>query len=316
MRDASPPGGIPPHLHLRDLPGGPYEPGELGASLDQTPAHLLDALRVPRRGEVYDLDCGRWAGMPVFPVHPPFILTSYRTPRGVRVQQDIDLFRNEVNAVGMGLNTELIVGTTHTGTHIDALSHITCGLDAHWHGGYTESAELTDFGPARAEASSIGPFLRRGVLIDLAAARGVDVLPGRSVVDTAELASTLEAQGTEVRPGDAVLLRTGYMQVWGTEDAHAHHGAGIDHGAAAWLADHGVCLVGADTEGVEVVPSVDPENPHPVHIELLVRRGIHILELAWLEDLARDRVLEFLFVCLPLRIRGATGSMVRPVAIA
>ena len=301
---------------MRDLPGGPYEPGELGASLDQTADELLEALRIPARGSVYDLDCGRWAGMPVFPVHPPFVITAYRTPRGVRVQQDLDLFRDEVNTVGMGLNTELIVGTTHTGTHVDALSHITCGLDAHWRGGHGEAEALSDFGPLRAEASSIGPFLRRGVLIDVAAARGVDLLPGRSVIEAGEVEATLEGQGTELRRGDAVLIRTGYMRVWGTDDAPAHHGAGIDYGAAVWLADRGVCLVGADTEGVEVVPSIDPANPHPVHIELLVERGIHIMELAWLEDLARDRVHEFLFLCLPLRIRGATGSMVRPVAVA
>lgn len=309
-------GGIPPHLHMRDLPGGPYEPGELGASLDQTAGELLDALRVATRGEVYDLDCGRWAGMPIFPAHPPFILTSYRTPRGVRAQQDLELFRDEVNTVGMGLNTELVIGTTHTGTHVDALSHITCGLDAHWRGGHAEESALGDFGPLRAEASSIGPFIRRGVLLDVAGARGMDVLPGRAVIDESEVENVLETQGVELRQGDAILIRTGYMAVWGTAAAEAHHGAGIDHGAAVALAERGVCLVGSDTEGVEVVPSIDPANPHPVHIELLIERGIHILELAWLEDLARDHVYEFLFLCLPLRIRGATGSMVRPLAIS
>jgi kynurenine formamidase len=76
-----------------------------------------------------------------------------------------------------------------------------------------------------------------------------------------------------------------------------------------------VVLVGGDTESVEINPSVDPENPHPVHIELLIERGIHILELVHVEDLSRDEAYEFLFICLPLRVQGATGSMVRPIAI-
>ena len=85
---------------------------------------------------------------------------------------------------------------------------------------------------------------------------------------------------------------------------------------AVYLADKGVVLVGGDNESLERNPSPDPENPHPVHIELLVQRGIHIMELVHVEDLARDGVHEFLFICLPLRIKGATGSMVRPIAIA
>jgi kynurenine formamidase len=84
---------------------------------------------------------------------------------------------------------------------------------------------------------------------------------------------------------------------------------------AAWLADQRVVAVGGDNESLERNPSPDPDNPHPVHIELLVDHGIHILEFLHVEDLARDEVYEFCFVCLPLRIRHATGSMVRPVAL-
>lgn len=82
------------------------------------------------------------------------------------------------------------------------------------------------------------------------------------------------------------------------------------------MAEKGIVLVGGDNESLECNPSADPKNPHPVHIELLIERGIHILELAHVEDLSRDEVFEFLFVCLPLRIKGATGSMVRPIAVA
>jgi kynurenine formamidase len=308
--------GMAPHLKFRDVPGKAYEERELGAVHRTGPKDLLDALTLVKKGTIYDLDSGRWPGMPVFPLHPPFIISSYRSPQGLRNQKDFDDWFGE-NSVNMAPNTEIIIGTVHTGTHIDALCHTTCGSDSHWHGDYPERRFLGDFGPLTAEASSIAPFICRGVLVDVAAYKGVDILEGRYQITTEDIIGSLATQGTEVRPGDAVIIRTGYMQAWGVDSelARRHHGSGIDRDVAVHLGDAGVILVGADTEAVERDPSPDPKNPHPVHIELLVKRGIHLLELVHVEDLARDKVYEFLFVCLPLRIKGATGSMVRPVAI-
>jgi kynurenine formamidase len=155
------------------------------------------------------------------------------------------------------------------------------------------------------------------VLVDVATHLGVDLLDGQHLIDLEQVEATLASQGTEIRSGDAVLVRTGYMQVWDSDPAAAarHHGSGIGHDVARRWADLGVILVGGDNESLERSPSPDPNHPHPVHAELLVERGVHIAELLHLEDLARDGVHEFLFVCLPLRVRGATASMVRPVAV-
>jgi kynurenine formamidase len=308
---------ISENLRLRQIPGADYSDDEIGAIHKKQPQDILAALSLATQGQIYDLDSGRWPGMPVFPAHPPFILTSYRSPHGWRNQHDFDDWLGK-NSVNMGLNTEIMIGTAHTGTHIDALNHITCGDDSHWHGGYDEEKFLGDFGPLTAQASSIAPFVCRGVLIDIAAYKGVDILPASDHINVADVEGALERQGIEVREGDAVIFRTGYMQVWGSDPERTaqHAGAGINHDVAVWLGDKGVVIVGGDTESVERNPSADPENPHPVHIELLIKRGIHILELVHVEDLARDGVDEFLFICLPLRIKGATGSMVRPIAIA
>ena len=120
------------------------------------------------------------------------------------------------------------------------------------------------------------------------------------------IAATLDAEGVEIRANDAVLVRTGYMSVWPDMEVAKHYAdSGIDHGAALFLAEHGAVLVGSDTEGMEVAPSGVPGNPSPVHIELLIKQGIFIVELMNLEELAADRVYEFCFVCLPLRVRGA-----------
>ena len=119
-----------------------------------------------------------------------------------------------------------------------------------------------------------------------------------------------------MRAGDVVLVRMGYLSGWPDPDFIAEHEqAGIDREAALWLAEQGVVAVAGDTESLEVLPSTVPGNPHPVHIALLVERGIFILEMVNCEELARDQVYEFCFMCLPLSIRGATGSMVRPVAV-
>lgn len=295
-------------IHQRRLPGRPYRAEELGPACFQPAEEVLAALAMPSRGAIYDLDAGRWPGMPVLPVHPPFVLTTYRTPG--RSQVDADLPRTTT-----GFITELVTSSTHTGTHIDALSHITHAGE--WFGGGSAATDIGDFGPISAEASSIPPIVCRGILVDVARLKGVDRLPAGHPITRDELAAALEAQGTILRSGDAVLVRTGYMAAWGRDEEirRSHYGAGLTLDAGAWLADRGATVVGADTEDLEQVPSPDPSRPLPVHVELLVERGIYIIELLHLEDLARDGIYEFLFICLPLRIRGATGSMVRPVAL-
>jgi kynurenine formamidase len=310
------PDAIPPHVHLRAIPGKEYDRRELGPAWRKTPADIVEALSLVKKGEIYDLDSGRWVGMPGFPAHPPFVMAAYRSPHGVFNQGDLNDFLGR-NTVNMALNTEYMTGTAHTGTHIDALNHITCGEDSHWYGGYSEAEHLGDFGPMTSEGSSLPPLICRGVLVDVPALRGVDILDGEDLITLDDVQGALERQRTEVRAGDAVLIRTGYMQAWGfdAQRAQAHFGSGIGHDVAAWLADQRVVAVGGDNESLERNPSPDPDNPHPVHIELLVDHGIHILEFLHVEDLARDEVYEFCFVCLPLRIRHATGSMVRPVAL-
>lgn len=291
---------------------GPEPPiGSLG------PDHVLAALKIVESGTIYDLDCGRWHGMPVWDAHAPLQVLSYRSPSGLAAQGDQEWLRPEVNEVGMAWNSELVAGSMHTGTHIDALAHITCGPDDHWFGSSPAAEQLGDFGPMSHDAASIPPILTRGVLLDVAGERGVAALPGGEGIDADAVERTLAQQGTEIRPGDVVLLRTGYMSAWPErEGMERHDGAGITLDAAKLIADAGAVAIGADNESLEQEPSRVPGSPLPVHLELLVERGVFILELVQLEELARDGVYEFAFVCLPLKIRGATGSMVRPIAIA
>jgi kynurenine formamidase len=216
-----------PALQQRALPGVTYSAAELGASGEQSPDEVLASLALATHGQLYDLDAGRWAGMPILPVHPPFVLTTYRTPKGTAGERGTQT----------GFTTELIIGSAHTGTHIDALCHVTS--DGRWYPDGNEADHLNDFGATHAEASAIPPFVRRGVLVDVAGLRDVDALPAGSQIGWEEISAALDRQGTALRPGDAVLIRTGYMSVWGAPDQSAHYGAGINLEAAIGLADAG-----------------------------------------------------------------------------
>ena len=211
--------------------------------------------------------------------------------------------------------SELILGSAHTGTHIDSLGHITTGEDARWFGDMNEAEDSGDFGLIRGDVCAIPPIVTRGVMIDVPAHLGRTPLPHSYPITQSDIEGALAKQGSRIEPNDVVLVRTGYMGAWPETSSQNYHGAGITLEAARYLADHGAVVVGADTESLEVVPSIVEGNPHPVHIELLNKRGVHIMEMTYLEELARDNVYEFLFIATPLKIRGASGSMIRPLAV-
>jgi kynurenine formamidase len=277
----------------------------------------VQAARLVRQGRTYSLAATRYPGMPLFPGHPPFQVLNYRTPRGIRVTGAQPW--GPVNDAGLGYMAEYVMATSHSGAHMDALAHMTIGEDSHWYGGGRADEHLTDFGPTYGDASKMPPFFTRGVLIDAPAYRGVECLPKGSPIDAAEMDAICAAESVTVQPWDVVLIRTGYMGLWpDAERMAAHKTAGPDLSAARWLLERGVVATGTDTETYEVQPAPDPgptANPQPVHTLLLIDNGVYLMESLDLEALARDQVYEFLFVTLPLKIRGATGSMIDPIAV-
>jgi kynurenine formamidase len=274
----------------------------------------LDALRIPRSGKTYDLSSGWWTGMPLSPVHPAFQVMTFRTPAGERNQGDLAFLAD--NKVNFGFISELLMGTMHTGTHIDALAHVTCGPHSTWHGGYSANTALGDFGPLHQDASELPPMLTRGVMLDIPALKGIPHLGVSQAIDRVDLQAACARQKVKIGRGDVVLIRTGTMLHWpdkGHLDACADAGLSLD--GAQWLFEQGISAVGGDNVALEVAPSGIGGDPQPVHRFLIHEQGIPILEWVYQEDLARENVSEFLFVCLPLPITGATGSLVRPLAI-
>jgi kynurenine formamidase len=296
---------------------GIVRPGQPAAdAAAPTPEHVLAGARLIRDGRMFRLARERFPKMPLFAGHPVFEVLSYRTPQGIRNAGDQPW--GEPNDACLGYMSELVMGTTHTGAHIDAHAHMTVGAEDRWHGG-SAGTDLGDFGPLTGDATEIPPLWRRGVLYDVPGHRGVEALGAGEAVDAAELEAIEAATGVAAGAGDVALVRTGYLSGWpDPERLAATRGAGPDLSAARLLAERGVVATGSDTETYECQPAPDrgtPANPQPVHTLLLIERGIYILESLDLEAIAAAGVREFLFVALPLAIRGATGSMVDPVAI-
>ncbi len=290
---------------------------EIGPIGDMPPDQVVKAAALIREGRLIPLAAARFTGMPLFPGHPPFQVLNAVSPRGIRAGKRTPW--GPVNDAGLGYMAEYVMGTSHSGAHIDALAHMTVGEDMHWYGGGSADEHLTDHGPNHGDASRLPPIFTRGVLLDAAGYRGVDHLQAGEPIDAAELAAICEAQAVEVRPWDVVCIRTGYMSLWPDGEAMAaNKTAGPDISAARWLLERGVIATGTDTETYEVQPAPDPGpsgNPQPVHTLLLIEHGVYLMESLDLEELARQAIYEFAFVALPLKIKGATGSMIDPVAV-
>jgi kynurenine formamidase len=246
---------------------------------------------------VFDLGQPLFPGMPHFPTHPPFARTLTRK-HGDFVLEN-----------GASAASELLTLGGHVGTHIDALSHFSC--DGKLHGGFAPKQSYAD-GVEQHSAETIAPIIRKGVLFDVAGLMGVDALPGDFTVTPEHL----EACGAAPEAGGIALIRTGWARFW--EDATRYitggsgsqvvgPGPGVD--AARWLSSRGIFAAGSDTVAFERTPC-----QMEVHVHLLVECGIHIIECLNMEELAREKVKEFTFIALPLKIRGGTGSPIRPVA--
>jgi len=299
----------------QDFEFGPDD--EVGRLNWQDAAMVVQAAKLVKGGKVYDLAQLVDRNSPNWPGHPPYELVTFRSPFGEWNQGDQGWLMSN-NDANICFASEVTIHCQHTGTHMDGLCHVVAGQAWAGYNGFSQKKILGDWGFVKTGIETVPPVFCRGILLDVAAYKGVKCLKPGYEITVADIEGTLKKQGTKINKGDAVLIRTGAGQFW-PDKQKATIGPGPGWKACKWLLDKGMMVGGTDTVAYETQPvpgGVGPvgTNPHPGHTALF-HHGVHILELLNLEGLAQDNVYEFLFVTVPNKFRGATGSNIRPIAI-
>jgi len=300
--------------YAQDVGRSPWGPqDEIGRLNLMTVSSQADILSRIAPGGPYDLSVEYFIGMPSWQAagDPHYRMWITHTPRGTRIDDPVGVGR-EVNA-HVSYSGSAFSMYAHTGTHIDALSHF--GLDGRIWNGFSADAHLGDRGWQHADAGALPPIIARGLLVDLPALFGIDMLEPGYRVSAEDIDAALARQGLAIEPGDVVLIRTGRMRLYHQADAYMDNAPGLGMEAARHLAEAGAMIVGADNLSFEAFPSEVDGNYVPVHTFLLAQSGIPILELVDLEALARDGVHEFAFIAASLRLRGADAAPLRPIAL-
>lgn len=293
-------------------PWGPKD--EIGRLNLMKPATQQGILARLRGGAIYDLSVEYFIGMPSWQAagDPHYRMWMTHTPHGTVIDDPLKLgpaMNQHVSYTGAAISMY-----THMGTHIDALNHF--GLNGEIWNGFKATDHLGDRGWNVAGAENIPPIIARGVLIDVAAAKGIDVLPDGYRISRDDLVHALQKQHLKLHTGDVVLIRTGRMQQYDDAAAYMKNPPGLGMAAARFLVDEGgAMIVGADNLSFEAFPSEVENNYVPVHSYLLAQQGTPIMELVYLEELARDKVYEFAFIGGSLKLRGSDAAPIRPIAI-
>lgn len=272
-----------------------------GAANRITPAKVLEAKSLITRGIVYQLGHIYEPGMPMFGTRH----YSLRIPQAFKIAgTNQPIYHDELVSGELG----------QIGTQFDGLGHF--GIGELFYNGNNRADFAQAEGLTKLGIENVGPIFTRGILIDVAGYKGVEQLQPDYEITAADLRAALQRQNLEIRAGDVVLIHTGWGALWMKDNTkYGQTCPGIGVGAAQFLADKEVTVVGADNWSVEVNPNPDASLGGPVHQLLLAKNGIYLHENLNTSDLARDAAYEFAYVFTPLPLKGATGSPGNPVAI-
>ena len=272
-----------------------------GAANHMKPETVLRTTRLIRTGQVFELGRPLTASMPLQATRTFELHTKRSAPNQGSNRR--------------GGNEEIVLAEIgQVGTQFDGLTHQTIGSSLYNCVPVDEVATRNGF--TKLGIENVGALITRGVLIDIAALKGVAILPDTYEITVADLQQALQRQQMTLQPGDAVIVNTGWGQLWGRDNGrYMKVNPGLGVAAAEWLARQDPILVGADNAPVNVTPSPDPQLSNPVHQIMLVVNGIFLLENLRLDELATERVYEFALVVQPLKLVGGTGSTVAPIAI-
>jgi kynurenine formamidase len=307
------------------------EDDELGNLNELSPELTLKAISNVKEGTVYDLGLAYDRRSYKFVGHSSGEIMSFRTPEGLLLNPgDKELaFVEEENSLKTTWASNALFISDNVATQIDSLGHIYEGDPPQTYNGYRSEEIQSDFGLLKLGADTIPPIVAPATMIDVAASEGQDPLPESFAIGPDQLQKALDEQGVDIDPLDVVLVRTGTGAVWldgsgvgaNNDEVAKSDTAGLTVSAAQWLVEQkGALAIGTDTSGIEVLPPTEQLEEgtsfNPVHIYLLARQGVHILEYHNQEALAEDQVYKFAYILGVNKIKGtAAGTVLRPIGI-
>jgi kynurenine formamidase len=280
---------------------------EIGAANLITPESVLAASKLVKTGKTYNL------GIVIDKNTPAF------APRSMSVTI---LQPNQISTSGLGptkmtYNDDIFTGWLGIGPQIDGLGHI--GVDHIYYNGHKDSDFAKADGLKKLGIEKLPPFVTRGVVLDMAAYFGVDIIKEGTPYTKEDIEGAAAKQGVEIRKGDVVLFHSGWLNLLdGSKPDLKRFGSvepGLGKSGAEYLVEKEVVAVGADTWGVEAVPFEDGTGVFEVHQILIPKNGIFILENMDTRELVKEGAWEFMFVLGAARIRGAVQMMINPTAI-
>lgn len=274
---------------------------ERGAANLMRPEVVLRAARLIQAGEVIEMGYPLYAGMPAY---------------GNRIyNQQLKRTRWPAGSNMRGSTEEIITSELgQIGTQIDGFGHQSIGNDLYNCFQLDEVASPTEF--SRLGIENAGGLFTRGILLDVAGLKGVEMLGDQYEITVQDLRATLERQNLTLEAGDAVIVNTGFWRLWETDTARYYRtqpGLGVE--AAEWLVEQDPMIVGSDSCCIEVNPNPDPNLSSPVHQLMLAQHGIYLMESIKVDELLERDIYEFAFIVQPLKFTGATGSTVAPIAV-
>lgn len=280
---------------------------QAGGSNWITPQKVLEAISLVRTGKVYELGHVYERGMPLLGQRGySMFIPSFPTggPFGPDLVYNDEFLCTEIGQVGTQFD-----GPGHIGKRLKMADGSARDV---FYNGVSADEIRSPYGLLKLGVERVKPYITRGILIDVAGYKGVETLPNGYEVTLADVRGALARQGLKevaIKPGDALFFNYGWSRLWSApERILTFSWPGIGREVAAWIVDRKASMVGSDA-------ATDHAGTWAVHEELVLKHGIFNLEFMDFETLLADRVYEFLFVFTPLRLKGATGSPGRPLAI-
>lgn len=300
-------------LNAQTRSKGPWWPNALWGANDQagasnwiTAEKIVKAVALVKTGKTFELGFVYERGMPLigqrsYNIFIPSFPTS--GPFG----KDSVVFNDEYVAAEIGQVGTQFDGPGHPGRKIKMADSSTRTV---FYNGFTENEMRSPYGLLQLGVENVKPIITRGILIDLAGYKGVNTLPEQYEITMADVRNALNKQGmkeSDIEPGDALLFNLGWWRHWPNKKSVEGKPAYASKEVIDWIIQMKPCMIGSDAnmDGPEAT----------VHSRVTMENGIFNLESMNFGTMQNEKQYKFLFVFTPLRLKGATGSPGRPLAI-